>query len=149
MLRVISVIAAADVAGADGVLVDKVCLPHDLRYLRRKLLHLQNGGMVMLDLPQAVMLADGDHLQVENGERIAIEAAVEKLYAVSAKTPLHLIELAWHLGNRHLPAQIEENRILLTRDPVIRNMLQGLGAKVVDVEETFHPQRGAYHAHGH
>ncbi|MGI2031366.1 urease accessory protein UreE [Rhizobium panacihumi] len=128
--------------------IDTVSLPHDLRHLRRKLLHLSNGDMVMLDLKEAVLFQHGDRLILDNGDTIEVQAAPEKLFEVNARDTLHLIELAWHLGNRHLSAQIEEGRILILRDHVIRSMLEGLGAKVYDVEEPFQPVRGAYHAHG-
>ena len=128
--------------------IDTVTLPHDLRHLRRKLLHLSNGDMVMLDLKEAVLFHDGDRLVLDNGETVEVKAAAEKLFEVRARNTLHLIELAWHLGNRHLPAQIEDDRIVILRDHVIRSMLQGLGATVLDVEEPFQPARGAYHSHG-
>lgn len=128
--------------------VDTVTLPHDLRHLRRKLLHLSNGDMVMLDMKEAVLFHDGDRLVLDNGDTVEIRAAAEKLFEIRARDGLHLIELAWHLGNRHLSAQIEEGRILILRDHVIRAMLEGLGASVTDVEEAFQPVRGAYHSHG-
>jgi urease accessory protein len=128
--------------------IDTVSLPHDLRHLRRKLLHLSNGDMVMLDLKEAVLFHHGDRLVLDNGDTVEVQAAPEKLFEVKARDTLHLIELAWHLGNRHLSAQIEEGRILILRDHVIRSMLQGLGASVSDVEEPFQPARGAYHSHG-
>lgn len=128
--------------------IDTVTLPHDLRHLRRKLLHLEGGGMVMLDLKEPVLLAHGDRLVLDDGHTIEVRAAAEKLFEIRPRNRLHLIELAWHLGNRHLAAQIEEERILILRDHVIRTMLEGLGAKVSDVEEPFQPARGAYHSHG-
>ena len=127
---------------------DIVTLPHDLRHLRRKLLHLSNGDMVMLDLKEAVLFHHGDRLVLDNGDTIEVQAAAEKLFEVKGRDTRHMVELAWHLGNRHLSAQIEENRILIPRDHVIRSMLEGLGAAVTDVEEPFQPARGAYHAHG-
>ena len=131
----------------------RVTLTHDQRHLRRKLLHLENDDVVMLDLKEPVMLADGDLLVLEEGGYIEVKAAEEALYAISPRGRLHLIELAWHLGNRHLPAAVEEGRILIARDPVIRAMLEGLGATVSEVVEPFHPLRGAYHGtgghHGH
>lgn len=126
----------------------KVELPHDLRHLRRKLLHLDNGEMVMLDLKEAVLFADGDKLRLENGDLVEIVAAKEKLFEITGRDRLHLTELAWHLGNRHLPAEIDGERILIQRDHVIRSMLEGLGATVTPVETAFQPVRGAYHAHG-
>ncbi|KPF46446.1 urease accessory protein UreE [Rhizobium sp. AAP43] len=125
-----------------------VVLAHDARHLRRKLLHLDDGEMVMLDLKEPVLFSHGDRLLLEDGDTIEIRAAEERLFEVLAKNGLHLIELAWHLGNRHLPAQIEETRILILRDHVIRDMLTGLGADVNEVIEPFQPVRGAYHAHG-
>ncbi|NRP23120.1 Urease accessory protein UreE 1 [Ensifer adhaerens] len=138
----------------DKTPLHSITLAHDARHLRRKLLHLENDDVVMLDLKEAVMLADGDFLVLEGGGHIRILAAPEALYEIRPRDPLHLVELAWHLGNRHLPAQIETGRILISRDPVIRTMLEGLGATVEEISEPFHPLRGAYHAagghdHGH
>jgi len=127
---------------------DRVVLAHDERHLRRKLLRLGGGEEILVDLPEAVMLAHGDALVLEDGRQAEVLAAEEELYAVTARDPLHLVELAWHLGNRHLPAQIEPARILIQRDRVIRDMLCGLGAGVSEVVERFQPVRGAYHAHG-
>lgn len=126
---------------------DIVTLPHDLRHLRRKLLHLSNGDMAMLDIKETVLFHHGDRLVLDDGETIEVRAAPEKLFEVKARDALHLIELAWHLGNRHLSAQIEAGRILILRDHVIRAMLEGLGATVTEVEEPFQPARGAYHSH--
>lgn len=134
---------------SDKAPLHSVTLAHDARHLRRKLLHLENDDVVMLDLKEAVMLADGDLLVLEGGGYIRIVAAPEALYEIRPRDPLHLVELAWHLGNRHLPAQIEADRILIARDPVIRQMLEGLAAEVVEVSEPFHPLRGAYHVGGH
>jgi urease accessory protein len=132
--------------------IDRVVLAHDLRHLRRKLLHLESGEMIMLDLKEAVLFASGDLLVREDGELIEIVAADEKLFEILPRDARHLVELAWHLGNRHLSAEIREDRILILRDHVIRAMLHGLGATLNEVTAPFQPTRGAYHgghAHGH
>ncbi|MBP1861278.1 urease accessory protein UreE [Rhizobium herbae] len=131
-----------------------IALAHDQRHLRRKLLHLDNDDVVMLDLKEAVMLGDGDLLVLDSGDYVRIAAVEETLYDIRPRDPLHLIELAWHLGNRHLPTEIRQDRILILRDPVIKSMLEGLGATVAEVREPFQPMRGAYHgsgghSHGH
>lgn len=136
-------------AGGDRPPIDVVVLAHDQRHVRRKLLHMQHDDVVMLDLKAPVLLAHGDLLLTETGETIEVIAAEELLYEVTPRDSLHLVELAWHLGNRHLAAQIEEARILILRDHVIRDMLTGLGAAVREISEPFHPLRGAYHGHGH
>ena len=137
--------------GGNRTRIDVVVLSHDQRHVRRKLLHMQQDDVVMLDLKEPVLLAHGDLLLAETGEVVEVIAAEEALCEVTPRDRLHFVELAWHLGNRHLPAQIEEARILIQRDHVIRDMLIGLGASVRDVLEPFHPLRGAYHgaAHGH
>lgn len=145
MQRATSFKPAGSVTDApDGIVV----LPHDGRHLRRKLLHLDNGEMVMLDLKEPVLFHHGDRLMLDDGSTIEIQAAEERLFEIRARDALHLIELAWHLGNRHLAAQIQTDRILIQRDHVIRDMLVGLGATVSEVVEPFQPVRGAYHAHG-
>ncbi|MGD9479394.1 urease accessory protein UreE [Shinella sp. G-2] len=136
-------------AAGDRLPIDVVVLSHDQRHIRRKLLHMQHDDVVMLDLKAPFLLAHGDLILTETGETIEVIAAEELLYEVTPKDGLHLVELAWHLGNRHLSAQIEAARILILRDHVIRDMLAGLGASVREISEPFHPLRGAYHGHGH
>ena len=133
-----------------GAPFDRVTLAHDERHLRRKVLTLGQGEQILIDLPEAIAFDHGDVLLLEDGQLVEIVAAAEALYEVLPRDRHHLAELAWHLGNRHLPAQLEENRILILRDHVIKAMLEGLGAKVNDNVAPFHPLRGAYHAgHGH
>jgi urease accessory protein len=135
--------------GGNRTPIDVVVLSHDQRHVRRKLLHMQHDDVVMLDLKEPVQLSHGDLLLAESGEVIEVIAAEEALYEVTPKDRTHLVELAWHLGNRHLPAEFAEGRILILRDHVIRDMLTGLGASVREVSEPFHPLRGAYHGTGH
>ena len=135
--------------GPAGIIpLHTIALAHDQRHLRRKLLHLENDDVVMLDLKEAVMLADGDLLVLDSGDHVRIAAISEPLYDIRPRDPLHLIELAWHLGNRHLAAEIRLDRILILRDPVIKAMLEGLGATIGEVAEPFQPMRGAYHGSG-
>ena len=124
-------------------------LAHDERHLRRRAIELADGGKVLVDLPEPVTLADGDRLVLEDGRLIEIGAAPEELYDIRARDAVHLAELAWHIGNRHLAAAIEADRILILRDHVIKAMLEGLGAAVTDIVEPFSPVRGAYSGHGH
>ena len=133
---------------ADKPPIDVVVLTHDERHLRRKLLHMAHDDVVMLDLKEPVVLEHGDLLALEGGGHVEVIAAEEKLLEIKAKDLVHQMELAWHLGNRHLAAQIEEGRILIERDHVIQAMLTGLGAMVAEVVEPFHPVHGAYHGHG-
>ncbi|PWJ90292.1 urease accessory protein [Mesorhizobium loti] len=123
-------------------------LAHDERHLRRRAIELADGSKVLVDLPEPVALNDGDRLVLEDGGHIEIIAAPEDVYDIRARDSVHLAELAWHIGNRHLAASIEAGRILILRDHVIKAMLEGLGATVTDVSEPFKPVRGAYSGHG-
>ena len=107
------------------------------------------GLSFLLDLPKAVALRGGDGLLLEDGGIVEVRAAAEPLMQVTADDVHHLLRLAWHLGNRHLPAQIETARILIRPDHVISGMLTGLGANVADVNEPFDPEGGAYAGDGH
>jgi urease accessory protein len=127
----------------------RVVLAHDERHLRRKVLTLADGARLLVDLPEAAALEHGDLLVLEDGNTVDVIAAEEELYEVKADGPVHLARLAWHLGNRHLPTQIEADRILIRRDHVIKTMLEGLGATVEDTVDWFHPVRGAYSGHAH
>jgi urease accessory protein len=128
--------------------LDVVVLTHNERHLRRKLLHMVHDDVVMVDLKEPVVLEHGDLLVLEDDAGyIEIIAAEEPLLEITPRDRQHQIELAWHLGNRHLAAQFEDDRILIERDHVIKAMLQGLGATVTEVSEPFHPLHGAYHSH--
>jgi urease accessory protein len=126
-----------------------VVLDADERHIRRKRITLASGEDVLVDFEKPVHLEQGDRLVLEDGRMAEIVAAPEELMEVRARDAQHLVTLAWHIGNRHLAAQIDANRILLRRDRIIRSMLEQLGATVIDVTETFTPAHGAYHAHEH
>ncbi|MCF6121222.1 urease accessory protein UreE [Mesorhizobium muleiense] len=147
--RAVSVLSAGE-AGAVAP-YDRAVLAHDERHLRRRAIETARSDRVLVDLPEPVALNDGDRLVLEDGRHIEIVAAEEPLYDIRAESAVHLAELAWHIGNRHLAAAIEAERILILRDHVIKAMLEGLGATVRDVSEPFKPLRGAYsgHSHGH
>lgn len=132
-----------------GAPIDTITLAHDERRVRRKLLTGRNGTEVMVDFPNSVTLDHQGGLELEDGNIIEVLAAKEILYAVTAKDAAHLLRLAWHIGNRHTPAQLDADRILIKRDHVLKGMLEGLGAKVADVTEPFFAEHGAYHSHNH
>lgn len=126
-----------------------VVLDAEQRHIRRKRITLASGEDVLVDFDKPVHLEQGDRLVLEDGRTAQVVAAPEELMAVTSRDPRHLVELAWHIGNRHLAAEIGADRILLRRDRIIRAMLEQLGATVTDVTEPFAPAHGAYHAHDH
>jgi urease accessory protein len=147
MLRVIGILPAGHwLASARR---DTVTLTFDDRFRRRIRLTGDNGLVFLLDLADATVLQHGDGLKLETGGIVEVRAAEESLVEVTAADAGALARLAWHLGNRHLPAEIADHRILIRDDHVIVDMLKGLGATVRHVSAPFNPEGGAYGQHNH
>lgn len=157
--------ATGDLAPAVAVLAagswgdeaaDRVLLGYEERFLRRRRLATEGGRAFLVDLPETVNLRGGEAFRLADGTRVAVVAAPEPVLVVTGD----LARLAWHIGNRHTPAQIEPDRLLIRADPVLEGMLAGLGARVTRSMEPFRPETGAYgtgrtmghdhagHAHG-
>ena len=131
--------------------IDRVLIDFDRRHRRRILLRTEQGREVLLDLPQAVRLRDGYGLAVE-GRVVRVCARPEPLLEIRAHDAGEMVRIAWHLGNRHLPAQLCDDRIRIRADHVIRDMVEGLGGHVEQIEAPFDPEPGAYaggHHHHH
>ena len=124
-------------------------LDFDARHRRRIRLTADHGEDVLLDLPKAVAMADGDGLQLEDGRWLKIQAAAELIVEVRHKDPHQLVRLAWHLGNRHLPTEIRNHALRIRPDHVIEEMLHGFGAELMKVQAPFQPEGGAYGGHDH
>jgi urease accessory protein len=124
-------------------------LDFDTRHRRRFRLTADQGEDVLLDLPKAVAMADGDGLQLEDGRWLKVQAAAEPIVAVRHKDPNQLVRLAWHLGNRHLPTEIRSEVLHIRPDHVIEEMLHGFGADLVKMQAPFQPEGGAYGSRDH
>lgn len=128
---------------------DTVTLSYEDRFLRRKVLTAGSGQRFLVDLAHTESLDHGDAFRLADGGLVEVRAAEEPLLAVSGDD---LARIAWHIGNRHTPCQIEPARLLIQRDHVIRDMLKRIGATVAEVDEPFTPEGGAYghgRTHGH
>ncbi len=137
---------------------DTVVLGFDDRHRRRMAMTGTRGLEFLLDLENAVALRGGDALVLEDGRLIEVVAAAEPLLEIRGADPLHLVRVAWHLGNRHLPTQIMPKGLRIRKDHVIEAMVKGLGARIIEIEAPFDPEGGAYaqpahdhaaHDHGH
>jgi urease accessory protein len=126
-------------------------LDYTERFLRRKRLITASGAAFIVDLAQTTSLDDGDALELDTGALVQIKAGVEALLIITGSD---LVRLAWHVGNRHTPCQINADHLLIQADPVIGHMLEHLGASVEPIEAPFTPEGGAYghgrtHSHEH
>ncbi len=123
---------------------DTITLDETDRHRRRMKMTSDGGIAFLLDLPEARLLRHGEGLKLSDGRVIEVKAEPEALYEVTARDTGHLVQLAWQIGNRHLAADITAERIRIRADHVIRDMLEGLGATVVEIEASFDPEGGAY-----
>ena len=136
-----------DAISADGV----ITLDYEGRFLRRKRLVTDEGEAFLVELPETVSLSATDGFILDDRRVIAIRPKPEPLLKI---THNHLPRIAWHIGNRHTPCQIEQHYLLIQQDHVIENMLELLGATIEKLEAPFTPEGGAYghgrtHSHEH
>lgn len=107
----------------------------------------RDGLDVCLQLPRGTVLHHGDWLGAADGMAIVqVIASAEPVMTVSGP-PLTLLRAAYHLGNRHVPVQVEETFLRLSPDPVLREMLLAQGLSVTDSLNALQPEPGAYGSH--
>jgi len=143
MIRATSIIPGNEVDS--DLIVDVITLDHGDRHRRRIVLNADGGTAFLLDLERAGVMDDGDAIRLDTGWLVEVKAAQERLIEVTTDDPLQLLTLAWHIGNRHVPAEIARNAIYIAYDHVLLDMLRGLGARTEVVERPFRPVHGAYH----
>lgn len=127
-----------------------VILDYHARFLRRKVLETEGGLKFLVDLPKTRSISKNEAFALEDGRLVGVVFADEELLQIKGD----LLKFAWHIGNRHVPCQIEEARLLIQNDHVIKEMLINLGAEVETISEPFNPEGGAYghgrtHSHAH
>ena len=132
-------------------LLDEITLSYEERFIRRKKLIANNGTEFLVNLEETVSVDENNFFELDNGDLIKVISKEENLIEITGD---NLKQIIWHIGNRHLPCQIEENRILIQDDAVILDMILKLHGNVKKVFEKFKPEGGAYgmgrtHNHKH
>jgi urease accessory protein len=125
-----------------------ITLAREDRYRRRVTMTADNGQSFLLDLAEAAYLPSGAGLLLDDDSIVRVLAANEALLKVTAPGAQTLTRLAWHIGNRHCPAEITADAIYIQPDHVLAEMLRGLGGVVEDVSRPFEHEGGAYGGHG-
>jgi urease accessory protein len=151
MLSLHTRIARADAAPYE--VHDLLVLPYDGRERCRQRARLASGEEVALFLVRGTVLRDGDLLTGEGGPAarvVRVVAAPEPTYLVRCADPTMLARCAFHLGNRHTRTQVGPGWLRIRADPVLKEMVEGLGARVDEELAGFEPEAGAYGGgHGH
>ena len=102
---------------------------------------------IILQLPRNGNLNDGDILSTNKSNfYIEIIAKTEVLIEISSKSKIELIKTAYHLGNRHVEVEVQEDNLLTKSDYVIENMLKNFNVDIVNTQKKFFPEKGA-HSH--
>jgi urease accessory protein len=124
--------------------LDAVTLAYLDRHRRRIRLVCDLGEIVLLDLPRAHHLADGDGLELDTGGYIRVRAAPEPVLEIAVEDSAGLLRIAWHLGNRHLPMQVTGGGLRIRADAIIADMVTALGGRITAQNAAFDPEAGAY-----
>jgi urease accessory protein len=123
---------------------DHLLLDYDARSKRRSRATLASGREVALQLPRGTLLAHGDWLEADDGTLILVSAAAEPLSTVQSEDALLLARVAYHLGNRHVPLQIEPGRLAYRHDHVLDDLVTRLHLTPGFEHAPFVPERGPY-----
>ena len=128
---------------------DTITLSYHQRFIRRKKLISDNQIEFLVNLPETVSLNHNSGLLLNDGSLILIKSAKEDLLEIISE---NLMKIIWHIGNRHIPCQIEKDRLLIKQDKTIENLIVTLGGTIKKIKEEFNPEGGAYglgRTHGH
>ena len=111
------------------------------------------GRSLGVFLPRGTVARGGDVLVAEDGSLIRVIAAPQSVLKITHctqhGTPYDLIRAAYHLGNRHVPIELQPDHLKIEPDHVLADMLRAMHLIVHAVEEAFEPENGAYAAGGH
>ncbi len=133
---------------ADSIFAQLV-LPYEMRENSRLRAALDCGEEVAIFMPRGTVLRHGDLLKSTDGRVVQIIAAHEPTYRITCQSAHDLLRCAFHLGNRHTQTQVGDAFLRIHQDSVLKQMLEGLGAAVIEEDAPFEPEAGAYGGAGH
>jgi urease accessory protein len=105
---------------------------------------LDDGRDAGLFLERGTLLRGGDLLGNQDGLVIRVIAAKETVSTIHSDDPTLLARAAYHLGNRHVPLQVEAGWLRYQHDHVLDDMIRQMGLQVVVEQAPFEPEAGAY-----
>lgn len=127
-----------------------VTLVRDQREKSRLKVTLEDGREAGLFFEKGISFQDGDLIISDDGKvLVEVKAANETVSTVYCDDPLHLARACYHLGNRHIPLQIDKGVLRYQHDHVLDDMVRGLGLDVKTEQAPFEPESGAYSGGGH
>ena len=110
------------------------------------------GRQVGVFLQRGQVVRGGDVLVGEDGSLLQVMAAPQAVlritHCTAHGTPFDLTRAAYHLGNRHVPIELQADHLKIEPDHVLADMLRSMHLIVNEVSESFEPENGAYGEHG-
>ena len=110
------------------------------------------GRQVGVFLQRGQVVRGGDVLVGEDGSLLKVLAAPQAVlritHCTAHGTPFDLTRAAYHLGNRHVPIELQADHLKIEPDHVLADMLRSMHLIVNEVSESFEPENGAYGEHG-
>jgi urease accessory protein len=104
-------------------------------------------------LPRGTAVRGGDVLVLEDGSLVRVTAAPQAVLHISHcpqhGTAFDLTRAAYHLGNRHVPIELQSDHLKIEPDHVLADMLRAMHLIVREDRLAFEPEAGAYSAQGH
>ncbi len=130
-------------------------LDWDIRQKSRFDATASDGRHVGVFLPRGTVVRGGDVLLTQDGSLLRVVAAPQAVLRITA-CPDHpaqdqafdLMRAAYHLGNRHVPIELQPDHLKIEPDHVLADLLRAMHLTVLEVREPFEPEGGAYEAHG-
>ncbi len=130
-----------------------VALDWDVRQKSRFDATDSTGRAIGVFLPRGTLVRGGDVLVLEDGSLVRVQAASQEVLRITAcaqhGSAFDLTRAAYHLGNRHVPIELQPDHLKIEPDHVLADMLRAMHMTVVAVHEAFEPEGGAYSSHGH
>ena len=117
------------------------------------------GRELGIFLPRGTLVRGGDVLVAEDGSMVRVIAAPQPVLVITHcknhGTPFDLTRAAYHLGNRHVPIELQPDHLKIEPDHVLADMLRAMHLIVTERNLAFEPEGGAYaagygggHSHG-
>ena len=131
-------------------------LDWDVRQKSRFAATDSTGRALGIFLPRGTLVRGGDVLVAEDGSLVRVRAAPQPVLVITHcpqhGTPFDLTRAAYHLGNRHVPIELQRDHLKIEPDHVLADMLRAMHLIVTEQNLAFEPEGGAYaagHGGGH
>ncbi|MET3317852.1 UNVERIFIED_ORG: urease accessory protein [Peribacillus simplex] len=107
--------------------IEKVYLESAHLMKRIQRVKTDHGNELGIRLKEHRDLLAGDILYMDDKNMIVIDVLSDDLLVISPRSIKEMGTIAHQLGNRHLPAQFEEDDMLVQYDYLVEELLQELG----------------------